>query len=45
MHVAGDQAVLLIGFLQSEVEAFRTFMIDMEADMVKVGCHFAPKQV
>ena len=31
------QAVLLIGFSQYEVDAFRKFMIDMDADMVKVG--------
>ncbi len=30
------QAVLLIGFSQYEVDAFRKFMIDMDADMVKV---------
>jgi hypothetical protein len=31
------QAVLLVGFMAEEVEAFRSFMLDMEADMVKVG--------
>ena len=31
------QAVLLIGFSQYEVDAFRAFMIDMDADMVKVN--------
>lgn len=31
------QAVLLIGFSQYEVDAFRKFMIDMDADMVKVS--------
>ena len=31
------QAVLLIGFSQYEVDAFRAFMIDMDADMVKVS--------
>lgn len=30
------QAVLLVGFMAEEVERFRKFMIDMEADMVKV---------
>ena len=30
------QAVLLVGFAQQEVDAFRALMIDMDADMVKV---------
>jgi len=30
------QAVLLVGFAQYEVDQFRSFMIDMDADMVKV---------
>ena len=35
--MCGVQAVILIGFTQYEVDAFRKFMIDMDADMVKVG--------
>lgn len=35
------QAVLLIGFSQYEVDAFRKFMIDMDADMVKVSLQHA----
>ncbi len=32
------QAVLLVGYMQHEVEEFRSFMIhDLEADMVKVS--------
>lgn len=34
--VFGPLAVLLVGFQAEEVEAFRSFMIDMEADMVKL---------
>ena len=30
------QAVLLVGYAQYEVDQFRAFMIDMDADMVKV---------
>ena len=30
------QAVLLIGFHEHEVQAFRGIMLDMDADMVKV---------
>ncbi len=33
-----SQAVLLIGFLQLEVEQFRTFMLEMDADMVRLIC-------
>ena len=36
-HPTYVQAVLLIGFSQYEVDAFRAFMIDMDADMVKVN--------
>ncbi|GLC36474.1 hypothetical protein PLESTF_001264600 [Pleodorina starrii] len=32
----GPLAVLLVGFLAEEVERFRSFMLDMEADMVKI---------
>ena len=38
------QAVLLIGFSQYEVDAFRAFMIDMDADMVKVCSAFYTKE-
>lgn len=31
------QAVLLVGFQESEVQVFRGIMLDMEADMVKVS--------
>ena len=31
------QAVLLVGFQESEVQVFRGVMLDMEADMVKVS--------
>ncbi|KAG2433414.1 hypothetical protein HXX76_008472 [Chlamydomonas incerta] len=34
--VFGPLAVLLVGFMAEEVEQFRKFMIDMEADMVKL---------
>ncbi|KAG2449305.1 hypothetical protein HYH02_005461 [Chlamydomonas schloesseri] len=34
--VFGPLAVLLVGFMAEEVEQFRKFMIDMEADMVKI---------
>ena len=37
------QAVLLIGFSQYEVDAFRKFMIDMDADMVKVSLQDAKR--
>jgi hypothetical protein len=30
------QAVLLVGFMQSEVDAFRALMNEMDADIVKV---------
>ena len=30
------QAVLLVGFFQEEVDQFRSMMLEMEADMVKV---------
>jgi hypothetical protein len=30
------QAVLVVGFLPEEYEAFRAMMVDIEADMVKV---------
>ena len=30
------QAVLLVGFHEHEVQAFRGIMLDMDADMVKV---------
>ena len=33
------QAVLLVGYAQYEVDQFRAFMIDMDADMVKVCLH------
>ncbi|KXZ46054.1 hypothetical protein GPECTOR_47g329 [Gonium pectorale] len=33
--VFGPLAVLLVGFQAAEVESFRAFMLDMEADMVK----------
>ena len=36
------QAVLLIGFAQCEVDEFRKFMNDMEADMVKVIQAYSP---
>ena len=39
------QAVLLIGFSQYEVDAFRAFMIDMDADMVKVNLTLNPVAV
>jgi hypothetical protein len=29
--------VLVVGFLPEEYEAFRAMMLDIEADMVKVG--------
>ena len=32
------QAVLLVGFLQLEVEHFRSFMLEMDADMVRLIC-------
>ncbi|BDA51235.1 hypothetical protein COCOBI_18-1120 [Coccomyxa sp. Obi] len=32
----GPLAVLLVGYAQYEVDQFRTFMIDMDADMVKI---------
>lgn len=32
----GPLAVLLVGFLSEEVDAFRKLMLDMEADMVKI---------
>ena len=32
------QAVLLIGFLQLEVDHFRSFMLEMDADMVRLIC-------
>ncbi|CAK0783974.1 hypothetical protein CVIRNUC_007177 [Coccomyxa viridis] len=35
-NLFGPLAVLLIGFSQYEVDAFRAFMIDMDADMVKI---------
>ncbi len=36
---SGAQAVLLIGFPSpGEVEAFRSMMLEMEADMFKVRC-------
>jgi hypothetical protein len=31
------QAVLVVGFLPEEYEALRAMMLDIEADMVKVG--------
>ena len=31
------QAVLMIGFHEHEIQAFRSVMLDMDADMVKVG--------
>jgi hypothetical protein len=34
----GTQAVLLIGFLQSEVDAFRAVMQAMDADIVRLIC-------
>lgn len=34
----GTQAVLLIGFLQSEVDAFRAMMQAMDADIVRLIC-------
>ena len=30
------QAVLMVGFHEDEIQAFRSVMLDMEADMVKV---------
>lgn len=30
------QAVLMVGFYAHEIQAFRSVMLDMEADMVKV---------
>jgi hypothetical protein len=33
------QAVLLVGFFQEEVDQFRSMMLEMEADMVKVREH------
>ena len=32
------QAVLLIGFLQHEVDSFRSMMLDMDADVVRMIC-------
>ncbi len=37
MHV-GTQAALLIGFLESEVDAFRAMMQAMDADIVRLIC-------
>ena len=33
----GPLAVVLVGYFPAELETFRSFMIAMEADMVKVG--------
>lgn len=37
MHVV--QAVLLIGFMEDEVDKFKGLMVSMDADMVKVRDH------
>ncbi|KAK9838493.1 hypothetical protein WJX81_002737 [Elliptochloris bilobata] len=34
----GPLAVLLIGFLQHEVDSFRSMMLDMDADIVRLIC-------
>jgi hypothetical protein len=38
---AAGQAVLVVGFLPEEYEAFRSMMLDIEADMVKVRTGYA----
>lgn len=36
VFLVAPQAVLLVGFMQTEVDAFRALMNEMDADIVKV---------